>query len=59
MSGICALIIGASISTKDQPQRFFHALEDCHGNPAPKDIPSCWQQSNEGRLTMDEYFASA
>lgn len=36
--------------------RYFHPLEDEYGNAAPKDVPSCWDKSDSGRLTLEEYL---
>jgi hypothetical protein len=41
------------------PDKQFHCLEDEHGNAAPNGIPSCWEKSAEGRLTLEEFLAEA
>ncbi len=50
-------IKGAAIHQFGHPDKQFHALEDEYGNAAPGNIPSCWQKSAEGRLTLEEYVA--
>jgi hypothetical protein len=49
-------IQGTAIWVTGHPNSQYHALEDEHGNPAPKGIPSCWEKSAEGRLTLQEYL---
>ena len=38
------------------PEKQFHPLEDEYGNAAPGNIPSCWQKSAEGQLTLEQYI---
>ena len=36
--------------------KMFHVLQDEYGNAAPNGIPSCWEKSAEGLLTLEEYI---
>ena len=49
-------IKGTAIHIVGHPDKQFHPLEDEYGNATPGDIPSCWQKSDNGRLTLKEYL---
>ena len=49
-------IKGAAIHVFGHPDKEFHALEDEYGNAAPGNIPSCFQKSAEGKLTLEEFL---
>jgi hypothetical protein len=53
----CGREVKGSATVQSPPSpHVFHCLEDEYGNPAPKGIPSCWEKSAEGKLTLQEYL---
>jgi hypothetical protein len=52
----CGRPIKGSVIQLLNVARFFHALEDEYGNATPNGIPSCWEKSAEGRLTLEQFL---
>ena len=50
------LMLVPNLTDPNNP-RYYHTIQDEHGNATPEGIASCYLKSAEGKLTLEEYAA--